>query len=360
MYLYMAGVADADVFSGTQLIQSAKTLTESTFSVEVANEEIRAGKGAKLYGRYFHTSAFKLELTDGMFNLDFIAANIGSVKTIGGKTLTLETVTATNANSLTVTGTPADFLGQGTIGWYSVAGSNDWTAITFSGQTATATGVVSGTTYCVKYNTVNSALEQVIVDADIVPNEVTVILKGDLFLGEKPNDPSSGSKVGYVEIVVPRFQPDGAMEFSMSMTGAATTPFKGQALATYDATASCSQSGYYAIINRVEDSANWYDGLTGLLVEDANIQLNATTTSATLVTYAIYKNAQPVIVSPSNLTYTISPATATHFSLSSNTISTAAGVTNGDSCNVQVKVKGTGLPTSVSSIMGIASVEYTA
>lgn len=116
MYLYMAGVADADVFSGTQLIQSAKTLTESTFSVEVANEEIRAGKGAKLYGRYFHTSAFKLELTDGMFNLDFIAANIGAVKTIGGKTLTLETVTATTANSLTVTGTPADFLGQGTIG----------------------------------------------------------------------------------------------------------------------------------------------------------------------------------------------------------------------------------------------------
>ena len=85
MYLYAAGVADADMFSGTQLVVSAKTLTESTVSTEVSSEDIRAGKGAKLFGRYFHTSKMSIKMTDAMFNMDYIAANIGSVKSIGGR-----------------------------------------------------------------------------------------------------------------------------------------------------------------------------------------------------------------------------------------------------------------------------------
>ena len=52
MYVFMAGVADVDVFKGDQLIASGKTLMESTMSVTATAEEIRAGKGAKLYGRY--------------------------------------------------------------------------------------------------------------------------------------------------------------------------------------------------------------------------------------------------------------------------------------------------------------------
>ena len=51
MYLYAAGVADVDLMSGNQLVSSAKTLTESTVTTEVSSEDIRAGKGAKLFGR---------------------------------------------------------------------------------------------------------------------------------------------------------------------------------------------------------------------------------------------------------------------------------------------------------------------
>ena len=361
MYLYMASVADVDLIKGSQLVCSAKTLTDSSLSISVNNEEIRGGKGGKLYGKYYHTSAMTLSLTDVMFNMDFIAANVGAVKTIGGKTMTIEEVTASTDGQITVTGTPVDFLGKGTIGWYAKAGENDWNAITFVGQVATASGVISGQKYCIKYNVTNNALEQIVVDADIVPDEMTAILKADLFLGEKPNDEASGSKVGYVEITVPRFQPDGALDISMTMTGAATTPLNGSALATFDSALTCSQSGYYAVINKVQSNANWYDGLIALAIEDADVQLDASATSSNIVTYAVYKNAQSTIVDPSNLTYIVS--SGANFEMDStvvNQVKTKSGVSSGDTATVTVTVSGVSLPASITAIQAIADVEYTA
>jgi hypothetical protein len=189
-----------------------------------------------------------------------------------------------------------------------------------------------------------------------------LVLNSDLYLGEKPNDPSTGTKVGYVEIIVPRFQLDGALELSMTMAGASTTPLSGEALATYDSSVSCSQDAYYAIINKVQSNAVWYTDLIALAVEDADIQLNATTLSEQIVTYAIYKNAQPTIVDPSLLTYTI---TQTGSSLSMDTTTTnmvkaATDTTTGYTGTVAVTVKGTGLPSAIQAIQGIAKVEYTA
>ena len=362
MYLYAAGVADVDLMSGNQLVSSAKTLTESTVTTEVSSEDIRAGKGAKLFGRFFHTSKMSFKLTDAMFNMDYIAANIGSVKSIGGSTMNVETVTATTANSLTVVGTPVDFLGQGTIGWYTTPGSSDWTAITFTGQTATATGVTVNTAYCVKYFTSNSTLETITVDANIVPTEYTAVMNADLFLGEKPDDPTTGTKVGYVEIIVPRFQLNGAMELNLTMAGASNTPLNGEALATYDSNVTCDGGAYYAIINKVSNTANWYDGLLTLAVQDGNIQLDNTISSEAIVTYGVYKNAQPNIISPTLLTYTISPSTA-NFQMDTtqtNLVKTKAGVAAGDTCNVEITVTGSGLPSAIMAIQAVANVEYSA
>ena len=276
--------------------------------------------------------------------------------------MTIESVTATTNNSLTIVGTPVSFLGQGTVGWYTEVGGTDFNLITFNGQTATASGVVSGTTYCVKYFTNNSSLETITVDANIIPKEYTLVMNADLFLGDKPDDPTTGTRVGYVEIIVPRFQLNGVMDLNLTMAGASTTPLDGEALATYDANSGCTAGAYYAIINKVASTANWYDGLIALAVQDGDIQLNATTTSEQIITYGVYKNAQSTIIDPSLLTYTISPS-GSNFEMDTTTpnlVKTKTGVTTGNTCNVEVTAKGTGLPAGIVAIQGVASVEYTA
>ena len=97
MDAFLAGVANVDLFVGDELFATAKTLTDSTFSFDVSLEDIRGGQGAKLYGKYAHSSTMDITLTDVMFRLEFIAKNIGSDIAIGGSALTVEEVTVTDA-----------------------------------------------------------------------------------------------------------------------------------------------------------------------------------------------------------------------------------------------------------------------
>ena len=50
---FIAGVATADLFVEDQLFSSSKTLLESSIAIGVTAEDVRAGTGAKLYGKYF-------------------------------------------------------------------------------------------------------------------------------------------------------------------------------------------------------------------------------------------------------------------------------------------------------------------
>lgn len=307
---FLAGVMDAYVFVGSQLVLTAKALSDSSISIGLSNEEIRGGKGAKLLGRYYHTSSFTVELQDSLFQLDYIAMNVGTKVTPDGTTLEEEEFTVVAANTITVAGTPADFMGYGKIGWYAIPGSDDWTMFTFTdGGTATGvSGVTTGTTYCVKYiNDVDC--KQVIINADFVPDEVTLILKGDLFKASKGDDISSSSKIGYAELEVPRFQLNGTMDMSLNMTGAAQTPLSGTALATTDGTAGCENGGYYAKFKRIDLNSDWTDDLAGLAVVPASTINMSTNTTTGLVVYGVFKgNMASKRIDPAKLTYTTSGA----------------------------------------------------
>ena len=85
MSMFLAGVADARIFRNDELFATAKTLVDSSISIGVSAEDIRAGKGAKLYGKYFHTSTFDLKMNDAMFKLEYIAANVGADLQVGGE-----------------------------------------------------------------------------------------------------------------------------------------------------------------------------------------------------------------------------------------------------------------------------------
>lgn len=305
---FMAGVADISILAGSDLLLESKTLVDSSISIAVTAEEIRAGKGAKLIGRYFHTSQFSIELNDSVFQLDYIAMNVGSVITQLGADYGEYELSATADGTITVDGTPTDFLSYGTIGWYAPVGSNVWTTFTFDTGTNTATGVAgitAGQKYCIRYMN-NSQCEEVIIPADFVPGEVTLIMKADLFKASKGEGNDSKSKVGKVEIEVPRFQLNGNMDLTLNMTGASQTPLSGQALATVDGSAGCESSGYYSKIRQVYFDTIWQDNVQGLgFVPNDEIEVAVGSTASTSIFATFKTNTAAKKVDPTELTYTV-------------------------------------------------------
>lgn len=55
-------------------------------------------------------------ITDALFDMNYIALNAGGSITVGGETLVTESVKTTSANTITVTGTPVAFGNAGTVG----------------------------------------------------------------------------------------------------------------------------------------------------------------------------------------------------------------------------------------------------
>ena len=309
---FLANVMDAYVYAQDQLLFTSKALTDSSISIGVTAEEIRGGKGNKLIGRFFHDSTFGLELQDALFNLEYIAHNVGSQIVSGeGSVLKEEQIVATGAGALTVTGTPADFLGQGTIGWIALPGSDEWATFTFTGSSATqvtladGSALVSGDTYCVKYMN-EVACEEVVIPADFVPDEVTVILKGDLYKASKGNDVSTSSVIGHIEVEVPRFQLNGTMDISLNSSGASQIPFAGQALVTTDGAEGCESGGYYARVKRFDEGALWYDNLIALALDGSDsITVEAGGTKVLRV-YGVYSNGSSKLITPDKLNYALS------------------------------------------------------
>lgn len=315
MKAFLANVMDAYVYAGDQLLFTSKALTDSSISIGITAEEVRGGKGNKLIGRYFHDSSFGLTLQDALFELGYIAHNVGS-QVVSGTSgmLTEEQITATGSGALTVGGTPYDFLSLGTIGWIAKPGSDEWSTFTFSGSSATGvtladgSAIIGGDTYCVKYMS-EAPCDEIVISADFVPDEVSVVLKGDLYKASKGNDVSTSSIIGHIEVDVPRFQLEGSMDISLSSSGAAQIPFSGQALVTMEE--SCEGGGYYAVVKEFETSANWYDNLVAFALEGSDSISIVKDTTKKLNIYGIYSNGSAKLIKSSNLKFTATSGAGT-------------------------------------------------
>lgn len=255
----LAGVGTIEAFtqSSTQptKIFTSKTLQESGISISVTAEDIRGGLSNPLLGRYFHDSILEANITDALFNLQYLALNVGGEVVIGGSSLVTETVTA-GSGTLTVQGTPVAFGTAGTVGWYTPAGQEDWAPLTFEGKVATAT-VTSGTDYCVRYNANDAGIQEFVVPSAIIPSEVHLVMTYPLFAGgTSPEAISTSSQVGELIVDIPRFQFAGNVELSLTSSGAATSNLSGSALASYT-TANCNDMGTYGTVKQKIYGGNW-------------------------------------------------------------------------------------------------------
>lgn len=301
---FLAGAATVDMLVGDQLIATATTLLDSSITVGSTAEEVRGGPGAKLLGKYYHTSTFDINLTDVLFKLEYFAFQTGSAIQQIADVFTSEQVTLGAGGSGTITGTPAVYQSYGTIGWAAKPGSDAYQKITFTEKAFTVAGAKEGDIYCVKYISTDNAARQITISSSFIPSEVTLVMTANLYRAGRrgENDVNNSSKIGIVQVLVPRFQFNGSMELSMTSTGVANSPIAGSALD--NPSADCSDGGYYAIITEQLSGSSWYDNVFALAIEDSDIELATTTGTATLSVYALPLNGAAFKPPYEDLTFT--------------------------------------------------------
>ena len=335
----LAGVGDIQLFdqSTGEIIVTSKTLTDSGINFSVTAEDIRGGMANAILGKYFHDTAMELTLTDALFSLEYLALNVGGTITASSDVLTMEQVTTSVADTITVTGTPKSFGNIGVIGWYSIAGKDNWSKITFDGKSATVSGLAEGTTVCVKYIATDASAEQFIVSSAFIPDQVHAILTLPLFKSTQGSDATftSSSKVGEVQVDIPNFLLAGAQELSLSSSGAATTALSGSALATYTGQEGCSDAGYYAILKQIVYNKDEWADVKAIVIADSDIDLLVDETQ-TLEVYALYSGVKaPRLIEASKLTFTSSADTYAEVDATGKVTAKSAG-----SANIEVVVTG--------------------
>jgi hypothetical protein len=266
----------------------------------------------KLLGQYFHDSGMALTLTDALFNLNYLALNVGGTISVGGDIMTTEQITTTVVNKITVSSTPQDFMGLGTIGWYSIAGKDSWTKISFTDSTASVADLAVGATVCVRYIKTDDTIEQFTVSSAFIPAQCYALLTLPLFKsGTDTGSYSNSSKVGEVQVEIPSFLLGGAQELSLTSSGAATTALSGNALATFTGDEGCDGDGYYAKLKQIILNKTEFDDANIIVIADSSIDLKVGETE-TMKVYAMYGgNTAPKLIDNSKITFTSSAASAT-------------------------------------------------
>jgi hypothetical protein len=298
---FIAGVGRALLFKGETLFADCRTLADSSITIGVTAEDIRGGEGNKLWGQYFHDSTFSMKLTDIMFNLEYVAANVGADIARGGDVFKTETLKADDEGVLTLAKAAVPVITGGSAKvFYRLASDPQSEMIATIAEGNKISGLEAGADYCVLYRYTDDAAQVVTVNAQFIPETLHAVLTVALYSGDSCNIEAS-TKVGEIEIDIPRFQLTGAMDISMTAAGASQTPLEGNALAS--GCAGCDGDGIYASITKVLFNANWYDDVEGLIIEDNYDEAAAGEYNRQLIVYAFYKNGAPKQVSADKLNF---------------------------------------------------------
>ena len=296
---FIAGVANVDMIVGNQIIASAKTLLDSSINISSSAEDVRGGIGNKLLGKYYHTSTMDITLTDVDFKLEYLAFQTGSVIEQVADIFVNEQVTI-NSNAGTLTGTPAEYEDYGTIAWVTLPGSDDYETVTVNGKNFEYEAV-DGTVVCVKYVKADNAARSITISSNFIPSEVKLVMTANLYRAGTSTALSDSSKVGTIQVIVPRFQFNGQQELSLTSSGYCQVPISGSALD--NPTADCSEGGYYATIIETLDEVKWYENVTTLAIEESDVDLTVGGTKK-LVVRAVPKNGKAFIAPVEDLTFT--------------------------------------------------------
>ena len=251
----------------------AKTLTESTFNFSISNEEVRGGSGNALWGKYFHDSNLAVTLTDAMFKLEYVAANLGVDINMGGLSVYESPAQGESVGSggvVTLTNTAVAFNGS-VIAWYKEPADANWQIATVTGNKITIPGYQEGDTYCVKYFYQNLDARSITINTQYVPKVLHVVILNDLFSGD-PANIGGASKYGRIITDIPSFQLDGNQDLNLTATSAATVSLTGNALGVMSGD-SCEEEPYYGTMTEEIFGYSWKEDVIALAIENSDIEI---------------------------------------------------------------------------------------
>lgn len=323
--VFIAGVGNATLFDGERLVASANTLIDSGITIGLSFEDIRAGQGNKLYGRYAHTSTFDLKLTDAMFNLEYLAMNTGSDISLGGDVMVDEELTST-AKKIKLSQTAVAISGSKVYAYAKKSGTDN-VYDKYAVSEANEIEVPVDGTYCIRYMYTNDLASKMIINANFIPKTLTLILEANLYSGGSC-DIETSTLAGKVTIKVPRFMLNGSQELSLTASGVANTSIEGTALAS--GCAGCSGDGVYAEIIQVMANRTLENGFTGIVVEDA-VREASKGDKLELNVYACPVDAAPIKLSNDQITVA---ATGTGYTYANGIVTITEAAT--DSVTVEV------------------------
>ena len=318
-------MGNATLFDGERLVASANTLIDSGITIGLSFEDIRAGQGNKLYGRYAHTSTLDLKLTDAMFNLEYLAMNTGSDISLGGDVMVDEELTST-AKKIKLSQTAVAISGSKVYAYAKKSGTDN-VYDKYAVSEANEIEVPVDGTYCIRYMYTNDLASKMIINANFIPKTLTLILEANLYSGGSC-DIETSTLAGKVTIKVPRFMLNGSQELSLTASGVANTSIEGTALAS--GCAGCSGDGVYAEIIQVMANRTLENGFTGIVVEDA-VREASKGDKLELNVYACPVDAAPIKLSNDQITVA---ATGTGYTYANGIVTITEAAT--DSVTVEV------------------------
>lgn len=275
---FLASVANVELFEKKNGVlthfASAKTLTDSAFGFTLSMEEVRAGQGGKLYGRFAHTSGMTFTMTDAMFDIDYIRALIGAEKSLGGSVLYTEELTGDTLVTLTKTPVAMGSLCgmDGKIAWGHVAdceGEGDDEAFEITERNQIDLTKYTGKKVCVTYFVQDPSATLMKIKAKFIPSELVAIATVQEFAGDA-SAPESGSPAGELVIKIPRFQLDGQFDLTLNMTSAASIALNGTALVV--SSGDCGGEDYYAEIVEKVEGVDWRTDLKDIVIDPEHIK----------------------------------------------------------------------------------------
>lgn len=325
MNYFIGGSGVATVLDGKEKYFTSHSLLDSSVDVTSSMEEA-VGQNGTLIGQFYHSTRMKVTLSDQLFDLKYVAMNLGTAIEMGTSVTTRETITLGAGGTGAVAGIPVPYGSFGSIGWANKEGSDTQQSITFTGKTFNFTGGQTDDVVCVEYYVDSPATEFVTIPAVIDPKIYTLILKANLYVSYSNEfSTNTASIVGEVIITIPQFLLEGNLNISMTNTGISNTPLTGQAKAYGGASCNGELSlGTIAVNIR---NANWYDKVERLALKPAvdSIAVAETTlVSVKGVGVGMYPNIPPT----SDLTFTSEDVAKATVSNAGLITGVAVGTTN--------------------------------
>lgn len=274
---FLGSVGKAEAFrvnsnGALELAFVSKTLTDSGLNIQTTKDDIRAGQGAPIQFSFYHDSSVEITLTDVLWKPEYLTAQLGAeFKDKNGHVdYVSKTVIFTNGEADltdTVLELPLTCMdGEKYAVWGTKKGEDDWVKIDYSSTTHKLTLAGAEGEYCIRFLGNDARARVAEISTQIIPEVLFLIITAPIFAGDSCAA-SKGKAAGHITFEIPKFQLNGAQEFSMNMSSNQTMSLSGIALASE--TADCDAIGGKLLrVIEVIENRDWKDDIEDIMSDE--------------------------------------------------------------------------------------------